>query len=181
MENRKGVENVDRLLWREGTKMEYSHSDNEEMFHGQFATHEEALTDALSNYADADFVYVAEVYQRTIGHYLNIHHIESLLESMAESAGEKCGEIVGEWLMGPVCPKKNIPGRPTFRTSAEEIAEYQVRIDAWRKEKADRLAFLLDGFRIVLETWATDTGEQPGFWQVENAKRYDMNGQLAPQ
>ncbi len=181
MENIKGGKNGERLLWRGGTKMEYSNSDNEEMFHGRFATHEEALTDALSNYADADFVYVAEAYQRTIGHYLNIHHIESLLESMAESAEEECGEMAEDWLMEPVCTEKNIPDRPTFRTSAEERAEYQVRIDAWRKEKADRLAFLLDGFRIVLETWATDAGEQPRFWQVENAKCYDMNGQLAPQ
>jgi hypothetical protein len=82
--------------------------------------------------------------------------------------------------LGPVCPKKSFPGRPKFRTSTEDGAEYQKRIDACRKGKADRLQFLLDGFRIVLETWATEEGEQPDFWHIENVKRYDRNGQLAP-
>lgn len=158
--------------------MKYSHSDNEETFYGQFDTHAEALVDALSEYGDADFVYVAEAHQRTIGQYLNQHHVETLLEAMAETACDECGDAAENWLMEPCCPKKNIPSRPHFKTSAEEMAEYQARLDVWRKAKADRLAFLLDGFRVVLETWATDAGEQPGFWLVKNANCYDRNGHL---
>ena len=148
--------------------MKYSHSDNEELFHGQFDTHEEALADALSEYADADFVYVAEAHQRTIGHYINEYRIENLLESMAEAAGEEVGECAEDWLAPPGIQRKK----------DESKEDYQVRVEAWRKAKADRLAFLLDGFRIVLETWATDAGEQPSFWHVGNANCYDMNGCL---
>lgn len=148
--------------------MKYSYSSNGEDFMAMCASIEEAISEACDDDDMVEVIYVGESKQRTIGEYLNVHHIESLIESLAESAGEECGECAEDWLSPPDVRKK-----------ADETKEaYQVRIDAWRKEQAERFDFLLAGFRIVLETWATDRGEQPTFWHVDNVKEYDRDGNL---
>ncbi len=140
--------------------MKYSYSDNEELFSGHCDTLESAIAEALDDYPDAETIYVGECTQKTIGGYLHLNHIETLLESLTESAYKECGEVVEDWLLGSHIQMK----------SGESRENYNVRREAWRKERADRLEFLLDGFRVVLEAWATDRGEQPRFWHVGNVK-----------
>lgn len=142
--------------------MKYSYSDSDELFQGLEDTLEGAISEALDNYPDAETVFVGAATQKTIGEYLTVYHVESLLEGLSETAAEECGEVAEDWLV-PASIR---------REAGESKEDYQVRVDAWKKAKADRLAFLLDGFRIVLETWATDAGEQPGFWHVSNVKSY---------
>lgn len=143
--------------------MKYSYSDNEETFNGNCDSIGEALSEALDNYYDEEgVIYVGENTQKTIGTYLNENHVESLLEFLAEAASEECGEVADDWLQRPYIQKK----------AGESREDYQLRINAWRQSCKDRVAFLLDGFRIVLETWATDADEQPGFWHVGNIKSY---------
>ncbi len=151
--------------------MKYSYSDDQELFHGQEETLEAAIAEALDNYPEAETVFVGEATQKTIGEYLTVYHVESLLEGLSEAAAEECGEVAEDWLV-PASIR---------RETGEAKEDYQVRINAWKRAKAERLGFLLDGFRIVLETWATDAGEQPSFWHVGNVKSYGReDASIAP-
>jgi len=153
--------------------MKYSHSDSEdELFYGLFDTEAEALADALTEYEDAETVYVGECHKRTIGYYLQPNNIENLLEALNENAGEDCGESAIGWLDGPVCPRYPSPRSSDPIQRNKEAAEYNAKAIEWKKKKAERIAFLLDGFRLVLETWATEEGEQPDFWHIENVKAF---------
>lgn len=152
--------------------MKYSISDNEETFYGQFDTEADALDEALSNYDDADVVYVGECHQRTIGQYLQFGDVENLLEKLAENAIEECGDAAEDWLQEPLCPRQVYP-RPQDAVERKKCdADYQAKVDVWRKAKRDRVAFLLEGFRVVLETWATEEGCQPRFWHIKNVKSF---------
>lgn len=142
--------------------MKYSHSDNEETFHGQFDSEKEAVEDAFNEYEDAEVIYVGECHTRTIGAYLNLSDIQNLLDSMSERANEECGEVTDGWL------------DHSFQyRQGESNADRTERVKAWKKSEAERLAFLLDGFKIVLEAWATEEGCQPGFLKIENVRCFD--------
>jgi hypothetical protein len=140
--------------------LKYSYGDNEEILYGMADTREQAIAEAMDDYPDAETIYVGEATQKTIGGYLTAHHIDNLLESLAESAQEECGEVAADWLSGPKITRKR----------DESNDDYRARVDAWRMEKAERTAFLLDGFRLVLEVWASDRGEQPNFWHVDKVE-----------
>jgi hypothetical protein len=147
--------------------VKYAHSDNEEVFRsGEYDTLEQALADALDEYDDGAF-WVCEVEKRTIGEYLDTHDVESILERLAEQAGEECGEVAEDWLSGPPSPQ-----RAYLVAGLEPAEEYNAKVIKWRQDKAEWLAPLVDGFRAVLEAWATEHGEQPGFWHAENSRQY---------
>ena len=79
--------------------MKYSYSDDQELFHGQEDTLEAAIVEALDNYPDAETVFVGEATQKTIGEYLTVYHVESLLEGLSETAAEECGKVAEDWLV----------------------------------------------------------------------------------
>lgn len=145
--------------------MKYSYSHNEEYFSGQCDSVEDAILESICEYGgEYETVYVGEAHQKTIGEYLWLCNIENLLEQLQEQAQEECGECAEDWLSGPYF-EHYIKG--------ESKEDREARYKAHYAKKADRLAFLVDGFKIVLETWATDAGEQPRFWHVRNIKQYD--------
>ena len=144
--------------------MKYSYSDNEETFHGQRDSIEAAIAEALDEFPDAETIYVGEVTQKTIGGFLHSGHIESLLESLSETAYDECGEAAEDWLTGPHCCSRDI--------KKETREQYEDRVKAWRKRKADWLEPLLTGVQAVLESWAPEHDEQPHFWHVGKVKSF---------
>jgi hypothetical protein len=145
--------------------LKYSYSHNEEDFSGFCDSVEEAILESLSEYGgEYDTVYIGEAYKKTIGDYLWQCDIENLLERMQEQAQDECGDCAEDWLSGPYFE---------YYVNGESNEDRDARHKALYAKKADRLAFLVDGFKIVLETWATDAGEQPGFWHVRNIQQYD--------
>ena len=145
--------------------MKYSYSQNEEDFNGLCDSVEDAILESLSEYGDEyDTVFIGEALQKTIGGYFRQSHVENLLEQLAEDAADECGECAEDWLHGPYF-KHVIAG--------ESKENRQTRYEAYKQKKNDRLQFLVEGFKIVLETWATEEKEQPGFWHVQNIKKYD--------
>lgn len=144
---------------RKERTLEYSYSDNEEMFYGKAATRELAIAEALDNYPDAETIWIGEATKKTIGGYFGQYDAESLMERLAESASEECGECAEDWLQGPLYPQ--VP-RETPREEKERIQQ------EWKGKKADYLESLAVKIRAALEEWATENDEQPGFWHVDN-------------
>lgn len=144
--------------------MKYSYSQNEEDFNGLSNSVEDAILESICEYGgEYDTVFIGEAHQKTIGGYLDTQDIESLLERMAEQAYEECGECSEDWLSGPHFNQK----------INEPREEREARFTEYKKKRDFRLSFLVDGFKIVLEKWATEEKEQPGFWHVQNIKKYD--------
>lgn len=141
----------------------YSYSENEEFFYGHCETVEAAISEALDNYPDAETIYVGEAKQRTIGEYFDRYDVESILERLAESAGEECGEVAEDWLEGP-----KFPQLPADMPKEEKEMIRQ----AWQDNKKNYLESLAVKLRAALEEWATEEGEQPGFWHVDNIKSF---------
>lgn len=145
--------------------MKYSYSHNGEDFSGQCDSVQEAILDSIAEYGgEYDTVFIGEAHQKTIGGYLDQSNVESLLEQMQERAQEECGECAEDWLSGPYFQ---------FAVTGESRADRGARYNAHKQKQADRLAFLVDRIRIILETWATDAGEQPDFWHVTNIQKYN--------
>jgi hypothetical protein len=145
--------------------LKYSYSHNEEDFSGQCDSVEDAIVESICKYGgEYETVYIGEAHQKTIGGYFRQSHVKNLLEHMAEDAGEECGECAEDWLHGPYFQ---------HAIAGESKEDRQARYEAHKQKQNDRLAFLVDGFKIVLETWATEEKEQPGFWHVQNIKKYD--------
>lgn len=145
--------------------MKYSYSHNEEDFSGQCDSIEDAILESICEYGgEYETVYIGEAHQKTIGQYLWQSDVENLLERMQEQAQEECGECAEDWLSAPYFD---------YRIKGESTEDQKARLAAHKQKESDRLAFLLDGFRIVLETWATEEKEQPGFWHVQNIHEYD--------
>lgn len=147
-----------------GTEVKFCHSEHEEgPYGGEFDTRDEAIQDGLSEY-DEGF-YTGEVHRRTIGFYLDQRDIENMLESMAERAAEDCGEVADDWLSDPYIDWK-MP-----------LAERTALVIKIHDEKKESLASLLTDFRAALEKWATNNGNQPRFWHVDNVEPCDRKGE----
>ena len=146
----------------------YCYSDNSETYHGDCETIAGALDEALGDFEDAEVIQVGEVVKPTIGDILNDYHVESLLEGLQETAGEEYGEHTEGWLDPPKFKLRDIKGGETREA-------YDARLTEWRKKRSERLASLREDIAAALEKWATEEGEQPGFFGVKNAQDYDRD------
>ncbi|OHD28240.1 MAG: hypothetical protein A2Y38_25285 [Spirochaetes bacterium GWB1_59_5] len=145
--------------------MEYCYSDNGEAYHGACKAIAEALDEALGEFGDAEVIQVGEVVNPTIGDILNDHHVENLLDGLQETAGGEYGEFTEGWLDPPRIRPRDVKG-------GETRDAYDDRVTEWRKKRSERLASLSEDIAAALEKWATEEGEQPGFFGVKNSKDY---------
>lgn len=143
----------------------YCYSDNSETYHGDCETIAGALDEALSEFEDAEEIQIGEAVQPTIRDILNDYHVENLLQGLQETAGEEFGEYTEGWLDPPKFKPRDIKGGETREA-------FDVRVTERRKKRSEKLASLREGIAAALEKWATEEGEQPGFFGVKNTQDY---------
>ena len=125
----------------------FAYSEDDENFYSFEPTLKDAILSALSDYPDANKIFVADATKKTISYYVNRHTIESLLDDMNEQAAEHCGEASEEWLQNQYID----------RHMTEETK------DEIHRQNTGRLDSLLQGLKQLLESWAEERKEQPNF------------------
>ena len=104
--------------------MHYSHSTDGELFHGEFATPEEAAVDAFGNHPSLESIEVGENHMRPAAYYVSGC---SILESVSDTAFDDCGEAADGWL-------------ETLMRDDEKVVELEKLIGDWI-DRNDPVAF----------------------------------------
>ena len=159
----------------------YSYSHDEEEFHGEYDSIEQAVEAAFETLDPEDqladmTVFVGEIDRKSAGDFLKAMDVETMAEGMAENAYEDCGDVVSDWLKFPCTPLVRRSGKLRRAAHAMNLSEEEVQKEYNKWEAHDQaLQDLTSQIRILVNDWATTTGNQPAFWGIKKVKQYYRN------
>ncbi len=162
--------------------MSFCWSHDEEIFHGDFDSIEDAIMNAFSELDDEDrvadmTVFVGESDKKTAAEYLSQYDVENMLESLVESANEHCGEVSEDWLSfpSPVYSRRDGETRLAYHAKDWTKEKIEQKHAEWEKHDSAMRGLTLR-IKVLIDEWATETGNQPTFWGVKNVRQYFQNG-----
>ncbi len=91
-----------------GTIVKYAYSTDEERYHGEFDTREDAAREFFASDDDAEHVYVGEIVDAKASDYVDWRTVDKLLEDINQRIDDVDGELVGDWPVLQEEPKKEL-------------------------------------------------------------------------